>query len=157
MGGMAGTPAAVLALFVLTQVPGSILTSRDPGQNWKYEGGAKEVESLEHVLDPEEKRGYDAMSGLTFGKRNGTSTKLTDMDLELLPKEILTKSIELDLEDSTNETLMKLTAQDSGGLASGILTKLIAQDSAVLQNVPKRTLMKLTERVLGGFLEHTKG
>ena len=58
---------------------------------------------------------------------------------------------------STNETLMKLTAQDSGGLASGILTKLIAQDSAVLQNVPKRTLMKLTERVLGGFLEHTKG
>ena len=58
---------------------------------------------------------------------------------------------------STNETLMKLTAQDSGGLASGILTKLIAQDSAVLQNVPKRTLMKLTGRVLGGFLEHTKG
>merc|ERR1712228_811577 len=69
MGGMAGTPAAVLALFVLTQVSGSILPSRDPGQNWKYEGGAKEVESLEHVLDPEEKRGYDAMSGLTFGKK----------------------------------------------------------------------------------------
>merc|ERR1712226_346279 len=67
--GMAGTPAAVLALFVLTQVSGSILPSRDPGQNWKYEGGAKEVESLEHVLDPEEKRGYDAMSGLTFGKK----------------------------------------------------------------------------------------
>merc|ERR1719361_3347062 len=66
---MAGTPAAVLALFVLTQVSGSILPSRDPGQNWKYEGGAKEVESLEHVLDPEEKRGYDAMSGLTFGKK----------------------------------------------------------------------------------------
>merc|ERR1711953_292762 len=69
MGGMAGTPAAVLALFVLTQVSGSILPSRDPGQNWKYEGGAKEVESLEHVLDPEEKRGYDAMIGLTFGKK----------------------------------------------------------------------------------------
>merc|ERR1712228_916080 len=69
MGGMAGTPAAVLALFVLTQVSGSILPSRDPGQNWKYKGGAKEVESLEHVLDPEEKRGYDAMSGLTFGKK----------------------------------------------------------------------------------------
>merc|ERR1711936_765966 len=67
--GMAGTPAAVLALFVLTQVSGSILPSRDPGQNWKYEGGAKEVESLEHVLDPQEKRGYDAMSGLTFGKK----------------------------------------------------------------------------------------
>merc|ERR1712218_158166 len=67
--GMAGTPAAVLALFVLTQVSGSILPSRDPGQNWKYEGGAKEVESLEHILDPEEKRGYDAMSGLTFGKK----------------------------------------------------------------------------------------
>merc|ERR1719361_2506406 len=66
---MAGTPAAVLALFVLTQVSGSILPSRDPGQNWKYEGGAKEVESLEHVLDPEEKQGYDAMSGLTFGKK----------------------------------------------------------------------------------------
>merc|ERR1712228_143612 len=69
MGGMAGTPAAVLALFVLTQVSGSILPSHDPEQTWNDEGGAKEVESLEHVLDPEEKRGYDAMSGLTFGKK----------------------------------------------------------------------------------------
>merc|ERR1712228_501167 len=69
MGGMAGTPAAVLALFVLTQVSGSILPSHDPEQTWNDEGGAKAANSLEHVLDPEEKRGYDAMSGLTFGKK----------------------------------------------------------------------------------------
>merc|ERR1712233_74873 len=69
--GMAGTPAAVLALslFLLAQVSGSILPSHDPEQSWDNEGGAKAVHSLEHVLDPEEKRGYDAMSGLTFGKK----------------------------------------------------------------------------------------
>merc|ERR1719331_3468871 len=68
---MAGTPAAVLALslFVLAQqVSGSILPSHDPEQSWNNEGGAKTANSLEHVLGPEEKRGYDAMSGLTFGK-----------------------------------------------------------------------------------------
>merc|ERR1712210_141475 len=70
--GMAGTPAAVLALslFVLAQqVSGSILPSHDPEQSWNNEGGAKTANSLEHVLGPEEKRGYDAMSGLTFGKK----------------------------------------------------------------------------------------
>merc|ERR1719331_3582599 len=69
---MAGTPAAVLALslFVLAQqVSGSILPSHDPEQSWNNEGGAKTANSLEHVLGPEEKRGYDAMSGLTFGKK----------------------------------------------------------------------------------------
>merc|ERR1712036_58095 len=67
----AGTPAAVLALslFLLAQVSGSILPSHDPEQSWDNEGGTKAVHSLEHVLDPEEKRGYDAMSGLTFGKK----------------------------------------------------------------------------------------
>merc|ERR1712088_1095408 len=69
--GMAGTPAAALALslFILAQVSGSILPSHDPEQTWNNEGGAKAANSLEHVLDPEEKRGYDAMSGLTFGKK----------------------------------------------------------------------------------------
>merc|ERR1712037_1064640 len=70
--GMAGTPAAVLALslFVLAQqVSGSILPSHDPEQSWNNEGGAQTANSLEHVLGPEEKRGYDAMSGLTFGKK----------------------------------------------------------------------------------------
>merc|ERR1711953_299915 len=168
MGGMAGTPAAVLALFVLTQVSGSILPSRDPGQNWKYEGGAKEVESLEHVLDPEEKRGYDAMSGLTFGKKKrnfdeidrygfGAFAKRNFDEIDRAGFRGFHKRNFDEIDRSGFNGFMKLTAQDSGGLASGILTKLIAQDSAVLQNVPKRTLMKLTERVLGGFLEHTKG
>merc|ERR1712130_429305 len=70
--GMAGTPAAALALslFLLAQqVSGSILPSHDPDQSWDNEGGTKAGNSLEHVLDPEEKRGYDAMSGLTFGKK----------------------------------------------------------------------------------------
>merc|ERR1712179_762308 len=70
--GMAGTPAAALALslFILAQqVSGSILPSHDPEQTWNNEGGTKAANSLEHVLDPEEKRGYDAMSGLTFGKK----------------------------------------------------------------------------------------
>merc|ERR1712112_764891 len=70
--GMAGTPAAALALslFLLAQqVSGSILPSHDPDQNWDNEGGTRAGNSLEHVLDPEEKRGYDAMSGLTFGKK----------------------------------------------------------------------------------------
>merc|ERR1719275_552772 len=68
---MAGTPAAALALslFILAQVSGSILPSHDPEQTWNNEGGAKAANSLEHVFDPEEKRGYDAMSGLTFGKK----------------------------------------------------------------------------------------
>merc|ERR1719361_3133039 len=69
---MAGTPAAVLALslFVLAQqVSGSILPSHDPEQSWNNEGGAKTANSLEHVLEPADKRGYDAMSGLTFGKK----------------------------------------------------------------------------------------
>merc|ERR1712226_1648272 len=162
--GMAGTPAAVLALFVLTQVSGSILPSRDPGQNWKYEGGAKEVESLEHVLDPEEKRGYDAMSGLTFGKKKrnfdeidrygfGAFAKRNFDEIDRAGFRGFHKRNFDEIDRSGFNGLMKLTAQDSGGLASGILTKLIAQDSAILQNVPKRTLMKLTERVLGGFHE----
>merc|ERR1712179_242222 len=69
--GMAGTPAAALALslFLLAQVSGSILPSHDPDQSWNNEGGTKAGNSLEHVLDPEEKRGYVAMSGLTFGKK----------------------------------------------------------------------------------------
>merc|ERR550517_766832 len=68
---MAGTPAAVLALslFVPAQVSGSILPSHDPEQSWDNEDGTKAVHSLEHVLAPDEKRGYDAMSGLTFGKK----------------------------------------------------------------------------------------
>merc|ERR1712192_52533 len=69
--GMAGTPKAALALSLLVaaQVSGSILPSHDPEQSWNNEDGAKAVQSLEQVLDPEEKRGYDAMSGLTFGKK----------------------------------------------------------------------------------------
>merc|ERR1711971_1445275 len=69
--GMAGSPKAALALslFVAAQVSGSILPSHDPEQSWNNEGGANAVQSLEQVLDPEEKRGYDAMSGLTFGKK----------------------------------------------------------------------------------------
>merc|ERR1719400_1877584 len=69
---MAGTPAAALALslFILAQqVSGSILPSHDPEQTWNNEGGVKAANSLEHVRDTEEKRGYDAMSGLTFGKK----------------------------------------------------------------------------------------
>merc|ERR1719278_1705455 len=69
---MAGAPAATLALslFVLAQqVSGSILPSHDPEQSWNNEGGAKTANSLEHVLEPVDKRGYDAMSGLTFGKK----------------------------------------------------------------------------------------
>merc|ERR1719370_1548549 len=68
---MAGTPKAALALslFFAAQVSGSILPSHDQEQSWNNEGGANAVHSLEHVLGPEEKRGYDAMSGLTFGKK----------------------------------------------------------------------------------------
>merc|ERR550517_667141 len=66
----ASSPVLVLVLIVIARVSSSALSSQDPGQSWNTELGAKAEHSLERVLYPEEKRGYDAMSGLTFGKRN---------------------------------------------------------------------------------------
>merc|ERR1719270_1197813 len=66
----ATSPVLALVLIVIARVSSSALSSQDPGQSWSAELGAKAEHSLERVLYPEEKRGYDAMSGLTFGKRN---------------------------------------------------------------------------------------
>merc|ERR1712200_78490 len=66
----ASSPVLALVLLVIARASSSALSSKDPGQSWNTELGAKAEHSLERVLYPEEKRGYDAMSGLTFGKRN---------------------------------------------------------------------------------------
>ena len=82
--------------------------------------------------------------------------KLTEMGSVASTKETLTKSTAQASGGLTSEILTKLTVRDSGGSASEILTKLTDRDSAVLQNVPKRTLMKLIGQVLVDFPGHTK-
>lgn len=81
---------------------------------------------------------------------------MTEMGSVASTKETLTKLTAQASGDLTSAILTKLTVQDSGGSASEILTKLTDRDSVVLQNVPKRTLMKLIGRVLVVFPGHTE-
>ena len=54
--------------------------------------------------------------------------KLTDMDLELLPKEILTRLTELASMDSTKGILMRSIDQDFEDFRKETLTRLTGQD-----------------------------
>ena len=82
--------------------------------------------------------------------------KLTEMGSVVSTKETLMKLIVQASGGLTSEILTKLTVQDSEGSTREILTKLTDRDSVVLQNVPKRTLMKLIGRVLVVFPGHTE-
>ena len=81
--------------------------------------------------------------------------KLTEMGSVVSTKETLTKLIVQASGGLTSEILTKLTVQDSEGSTREILTKLTDRDSGVLQNVPKRTLMKLIGRDSEASPEHT--
>merc|ERR1719507_1880892 len=61
-------PLLLLPLLLL-QVDGSVLPVGDP-ENVSGASGDGGLLSLEGLEEPGAKRGYDAMSGLTFGKRN---------------------------------------------------------------------------------------
>ena len=82
--------------------------------------------------------------------------KLTEMGSVVSTKETLMKLIVQVSGGLTSEILTKLTVRDSEGSTREILTKLTDQDSGGLQNVPKRTLMKLIALVLEVFPEHIK-
>merc|ERR1712203_261513 len=153
MGGMAGTPAAALALslFILAQVSGSILPSHDPEQTWNNEGGAKAANSLEHVLDPEEKRGYDAMSGLTFGKKKRNFDEIDRHGFGAFAKRNFDEIDRAGFNGFHKRNFDEIDRSGFRGFQKRILTKLTDRDSAVLQNVPKRTLMKLIGQVLVDF------
>ena len=71
-------------------------------------------------------------AGSPSEKRKGTSTKLTDTDLEPSPKEILTKSTELASMDSTRGILTRLTDRDSEDFRKETLTRLTGQDLMAL-------------------------
>merc|ERR1712008_42713 len=60
----------ILLPLVLIQVEGSVLPLADPENGSGASGDEALLNHLEGLEEPGVKRGYDAMSGLTFGKRN---------------------------------------------------------------------------------------